>query len=98
MRVPAPPDFRPGKDVQTLSAFRANAAQMIEHIRHSRRPLVITQHGRSAAVVLDVGEYDAPPEELDVVRDVREARAQRSRGEMVSHDEAIGELRSRVRE
>lgn len=90
-------DLRPGKDVQTLSAFRANAAGLIEHVRRFQRPLVITQHGRSAAVVLDVDQYDALMDELDVVRDIREARAERDRGELIPHEDAIAELRARVR-
>ena len=90
------PDVRPGKDVHTLSAFRANAAGLIEQLRRVQRPLVITQHGRSAAVVLDVAQYDALIDELDVVRDIREARAERDRGELMPHDEAIAELRARV--
>ncbi|MBM4183282.1 MAG: type II toxin-antitoxin system Phd/YefM family antitoxin [Gemmatimonadetes bacterium] len=91
-------DIRPGKDVQTLSAFRANAAGMIDHVRRSRRPLIITQNGRSAAVVLDVEQYDALLDELDVVRDVRESLAQLERGEGVPHGEAMARLRARVRE
>ena len=34
--------------------------------------------------------------ELDVVRDIREALAQRDRGESIPHEEAIAQLRARV--
>jgi prevent-host-death family protein len=88
--------LRPGKDVQTLSAFRANAAGFLEQVRESRRPLVITQHGKSAAVLLGAEQYDALLDELDVVRDIREARAQLERGEAVPHEEAIASLRARI--
>ncbi len=89
-------DIRPGKDVQTLSAFRANAAALLEHVRRVQRPMIITQHGKSAGVLLDVDQYDALLDELDVVRDIREARAQRDRGESVTPEEAIAQLRARV--
>lgn len=88
--------LKPSTDIQPLSAFRANAAGFLKEVRESRRPLVLTQHGKSAAVVLDVEQYDALMEELEVIRDIKEARAQLARGEGIPHDQAMAELRARV--
>ena len=52
-------NLKPSQDVQPLSAFRANAAGFLEQVRATKRPLVLTQHGKSAAVVLDVDEYES---------------------------------------
>ena len=90
------PALKPSKDVQPLSAFRANAAGFLEQVRTTKRPLVLTQHGRSAAVILDVDQYEALLEELEVVRDILEAKNQMARGEGVSHEEVVAELRSRL--
>lgn len=88
--------MKPSQDVQPLSAFRANAAGFLEQVRETKRPLVLTQHGKSAAVILDVGEYEALVDEVELVRDIREARAELERGEGIPHDEVIRELRSRI--
>jgi antitoxin YefM len=88
--------LKPSTDIQPLSAFRANAAGFLKEVRESRRPLVLTQHGKSAAVVLDVEQYDALMEELEVIREIKEARAQLARGEGIPHEKAMAELRSRV--
>lgn len=76
------PSLKPSQDVQPLSAFRANAAGFLDQVRATKRPLVLTQHGKSAAVVLDVDQYEAMVEEIEVIRDIdkrrrssREARA-----------------------
>lgn len=69
------PTIKPSQDVQPLSAFRANAAGFLDQVRATKRPLVLTQHGKSAAVLLDVGEYEALVEELEVVRDIQQAPA-----------------------
>lgn len=90
------PEIKPSQDVQPLSAFRANAAGFLDQVRATKRPLVLTQHGRSAAVVLDVDQYEALVEELEVVRDIRTARAEIEGGEGIPHDDVIEELRSRV--
>ena len=90
------PSIKPSEDVQPLSAFRANAAGFLDQVRATKRPLVLTQHGKSAAVVLDVDAYEALVDEVELVRDIREARAELERGEGIPHDEVIEELRARI--
>lgn len=88
--------MRPSQDVQPLSAFRANAASLLRQLRETGRPLVLTQHGKSAAVVLDVEHYEALMDEIELVRQIREARAELARGEGVAHDQVVAELRARL--
>jgi prevent-host-death family protein len=90
------PSIKPSEDVQPLSAFRANAAGFLDQVRATKRPLVLTQHGKSAAVILDVDAYEALVHEVELVRDIREARAELERGEGIPHDEVIEELRARI--
>lgn len=90
------PSIKPSEDVQPLSVFRANVAGFLDQVRATKRPLVLTQHGKSAAVVLDVDAYEALVDEVELVRDIREARAELERGEGIPHDEVIEELRARI--
>jgi antitoxin YefM len=89
--------LKPSQDVQPLSAFRQNAAGFLEQIRSTKRPLVLTQHGKSAAVVLDVDQYEALLDELELIRDIRQAKAELARGEGIPHDDVVTELRERVK-
>jgi len=88
--------LKPSKDVQPLSAFRANAAGFLRQVRESRRPLVLTQHGKSAAVLLGVEHYEAMIEELELIRDIRQGRAELARGEGIPHEQVAEELRARL--
>lgn len=88
--------LKPSQDVQPLSAFRANAAGFLDQVRSTKRPLVLTQHGKSAAVVLDVDEYEALVDEIEVIRDIRQAKAELARGEGIPHEEVVAELRARL--
>jgi len=90
------PILKPSQDVQPLSAFRANAAGFLDQVRATKRPLVITQHGKSAAVVLDVDEYEALVEELEVIRAIRQAKSELARGEGIAHEDVVGDLRARL--
>jgi prevent-host-death family protein len=82
--------------VQPLSAFRANAAGFLDQVRSTKRPLVLTQHGKSAAVVLDVDQYEALVDEIELIRDIRQAKEELARGEGVPHDEVVAELRAKL--
>ncbi|MCA1789710.1 MAG: type II toxin-antitoxin system Phd/YefM family antitoxin [Thioalkalivibrio sp.] len=91
------PRLKPSQDVQPLSAFRANAAGFLEQVRETKRPLVLTQHGKSAAVILDVDEYEALVEQVELIGDIRDARAEMARGESIPHEEVVAELRTRLK-
>ena len=84
-------------DVQPVSEFRANAAKFVQQVRETRRPLILTQHGRSAAVLLDVEEYEEMLDTIELLRDVREAERQIAAGQVVGHDEAMAELMEKHR-
>jgi antitoxin YefM len=82
-------------DIRPVSEFRANAAELIEQVRTSGRPLVLTQRGHSAAVVLDVADYQQMIDENELLRDVRTAVEQIEAGKGVSNRDAKSELRRR---
>lgn len=90
------PKVKPSQDIQPLSTFRANAASLVQQVRETKRPLVLTQHGRSAAVVLDVEEYEAMVEEIELLRGVRQAEYELDSGRGIDSDAAKARLRARV--
>jgi prevent-host-death family protein len=84
-------------DIHPLSDFRSNFSSYLSQVHNTKRPIVITQHGRSAAVLLDVAEYERMVDSLEVVEDIRRATAQIDKGLGVSHSEATKRLRGRRR-
>ena len=82
------PRFKPSEDVRPLSEVRANIAAVVEHVQGTRRPVVLTQRGRSAAVLVDVESYEALLEEVELLRDVRAAESEVARGAGVPHADA----------
>jgi prevent-host-death family protein len=89
------PRVRLDTDIKPVSEFRAKAADLIERVRNTRRPLVLTQRGRSAAVVVAVDEYEQLLEEIETLRDLRKAEDQINRGQAVSNQRAKIKLRTR---
>jgi prevent-host-death family protein len=87
--------LKTNSDIKPVSEFRANAAELIEQVRSSGRPLVLTQRGHSAAVLLDVEEYERMVEEIELLSDVRTSLQQLEAGQAVSNRDAKAELRRR---
>ena len=77
------------QDIQPLSAFRCNVTGFIKQVQASHRPLVITNHGRSAAVLLDVLKYEELVDKLDLLEDIHAAERQLADGKGISHDDAL---------
>lgn len=88
---------KPTEDIQPLTAFRANVASFVEQVRRTGRPLVLTQHGRSAAVLLGAADYEALVEEIEVLRDVYLSERELAEGKAIPHPEVASELRDLVR-
>lgn len=76
------------EDVQPLSEFRANVASFVDRVRKTKRPMVLTQRGHSAAVLLDASKYEQLLDEVETLRDIHVAERQLSRGRGVSHSKA----------
>jgi len=77
------------QDIQPLSTFRGNVTGFIKQVQDTHRPLVITNHGRSAAVLLDVIKYEEIMERLELLQDIHLAESQLAERRGVSHSEAF---------
>jgi prevent-host-death family protein len=89
--------LRTTEDVRAVSELGANAAAVVRQIRRKRRPVVLTQRGRRTAVLMDVTQYQALIEELELLRDVRTAERQLGRGHGLSHSKARSQVLYRLR-
>jgi prevent-host-death family protein len=90
------PLFRPSVDVRPVTEFRAHTSAVLEQVQATKRPVVLTQHGRSAAVLLDVELYEQLVEELALLRDLATAEAQLDAGLVVPHEAVAARLREQL--
>jgi len=87
---------RPSQDIRPLSEFRANVATFVGQVQATKRPLVLTQHGRSAAVLLAVEAYEALIERGELAEDVRTAEQQVAARQGLAHGKALAMVRARL--
>ena len=84
------------EDVKPLSDFRANVTACILQTRQTHRPLVITQHGKSAAVLLGVLEYEGLMQKMEILEDIRLAESQLEQNKGVGHAQAHKRVLAKV--
>lgn len=88
---------RPTQDIRPLAEFRANLAAVLRQVRRTGRPVILTQRGRSAAVLVDAAEYEALLDRADLLDDVRIAEVEVAAGKAVAHSKAKTAVRARLR-
>lgn len=72
------------KDIKPLSEFRSKVANYLEQVRNTKRPLLITQNGKSSAVLMDVSEYESIMEKIELLQDIQVAKTQIDSGNGIS--------------
>ena len=80
--------LNPNEDIQSLSDFRAGVSTFIQQVSETKRPLVITQHGKGVAVLTDVAEFEAMQARLELLEEIYCAEQQIEDGRGIDHSEA----------
>lgn len=55
-------------EIVPVSDLRQEAAAVLKRLRESNDPVVVTQRGRAAAVILSVEEYERKERDLEILR------------------------------
>jgi prevent-host-death family protein len=76
------------EDICPVSEFRADINNFITKTRETHRPIVLTQRGRSTAVVLDINEYQKMVNRLNVIDELDNSKKRYEQGEYLSSDKA----------
>ncbi|MBU0728616.1 MAG: type II toxin-antitoxin system Phd/YefM family antitoxin [Proteobacteria bacterium] len=84
------------QDIRPMSEFRTGIASFLKQIHDTKRPLVITQHGKGVAVLLDVTEYEAMQEKIELLEDVQTSIAQLDAGAGIEHKKAQATILERI--
>ncbi len=85
------------QDIRPLSEVRTGIANFIKQVHDTKRPVIITQHGKSVAVLLDAHEYEAMQEKLELLTDVQLSLNQLESGQGIDHEDAKEKVLKRVK-
>jgi len=76
------------QDIRPLSEFRAGIATFFKQVQETKRPLVITQHGKGVGVLLGVEQYEEMQETIELLQDIQKSVTQINEGEGIEHNKA----------
>ncbi len=62
-------------DIRSLSDFKRNTVAMLDHLRETGHPLVLTVNGKAELVVQDAAAYQALLERVETVEGIQRGLA-----------------------
>ena len=89
------PNLRVATDIVPLSDFKARASELLKRLEETGAPMVITQNGRAAGVLLSPAEFDALTERIRFVNAVAKGLEDAGSGKVVTNESMVAEVRTR---
>ena len=84
------------KDIKPLSEVRTGIATFIKQVHETKRPVVITQRGKSVAVLIDAYEYEAMQDKIELLTEIQTSMVQLENGVGVDHEGAKEKVLKRI--
>jgi len=75
-----------------VTDMKRQAAKVLDALRQDRSPMVITEHGRAAAVLLDIATYEALTRRADILKGIEVGERDFTEGRTASWDEVKADL------
>ena len=78
-------------NIVPISDLRQDAAKVLKQVRGSREPIIITQRGRAAAVLLSVESFERSERDKEILRLLARGEREIEAGEGYSLEEVLAE-------
>jgi len=88
-----PVRLRATEDLVPITDLRQNSARIVKRLRTERRPVIILQRGRSAAVMENVEDFEQRLERLELLEAIVRGLQASRRSKSVSNAQVMRELR-----
>jgi prevent-host-death family protein len=80
------------QNIVSLSVFKNRASKMLREVQSTHRPLVITQNGQAAAVLISPADFDLLTEQVRFVDAVQRGLADVQQGRVLPDEDLDKEL------
>ena len=70
-----------------LTEVRRHTSEVFEEVRNTKQPIVVTEHGRSAGVIMDPEMFDLLSERLQILEEIALGEMDIAAGNHVGWDE-----------
>jgi prevent-host-death family protein len=73
---------------ELVTTLKRRATEIIADLKAARDPVLITQHGRPAAYLIDVGTYESTQRRLAILEGIARGERAVEEGRVIVHSEA----------
>jgi prevent-host-death family protein len=80
------------KNIVSLSDFKNRASRMLYEVQSSHRPLIITQNGKAAAVLISPADFDLLTEQVRFIDAVQRGMTDVQNGRVLPDEDLDKEL------
>lgn len=89
--------MRPAEDIKSITYMKMQSAALVQRVRSTRRPVVITQNGEASAVVMDVESYQALRDAAILVRLLAQSEREVQAGDTMPQRAVFERMERRLR-
>lgn len=87
---------RISEDIVPVSDFKAEAANWLKRVAETGQPVVITQNGKAAGVLVSPADFDRLCERAGLLEAIDAGLADEKVGRIVSHATVVSEMKRRA--
>lgn len=85
-------------NIVPITDLRQDATAIVKRVTKSREPLIITQRGRAAAVMVSVADYEHSRQELAILRLLARGEKEINKGKGYALDTVLSDADELLRE
>ncbi len=78
---------------ELVTTLKRQATRLISELHEDRNPILITEHGRPAAYLIDVHSYEAQCDRLQILENIARGEKAVQEGRVLTHDRAKKRMR-----
>lgn len=78
---------------ELVTTLKREATRLISELQGSRAPILITEHGKPAAYLVDVQSYDSQQDRIHILEGIARGERAVQEGNILTHDQARKKMR-----
>ena len=85
------------EDIRPISYVKAHAADMLEQVNKTRRPVFVTQNGEAKAVLLDSESYENMKNAIGLLKAISQGENDIKNGRMIDQNEVFTRIENKLK-
>ncbi len=83
-------------DIQPVTCLKSHAAQLLQQVNETRRPVIITQNGQARGVLQDPASYESTRNTIALLKLMVQGEEDVRGGRVVDQDTALARVKARL--